>query len=148
MIEPSPTNTIDPTIARGVLAENHPATYSKPAQIVLAIPNTNYQLHLVPTGPITVEAGKRILGTIQASARRVDVVDTGGRYIEPVFGRPRRIQGRVLAGSDDTRMLVVDAAVPIHCKLTDFRQKPSQFAVGELVSFDALEGATFTPTAG
>lgn len=144
MIHPAPTNAIDPLIARGVLAEIHPATPTTPAHIVLEVANSNYRIHLVPKGAVTAEVGKRLMGTIRAQARRVDVVDTGGKYLEPVYGRPRRIQGRVLASgySDADRVVVVDAGVPVHCTLLDARQRPSDFAIGALVSFDAMDGAT------
>ena len=88
--------------------------------------------------------GKRIIGTIRATARRVDLVETGGKYVEPVFGRPRRMQGTVIGGDDHSRTLIVDAGMPIHCTMTDPRQIPSQFARGSLVSFDVLDGATFS----
>lgn len=81
------------------------------------------------------------MGTIHAKAKRIDVVDTGGRYVEPVFGRPRRVQGTVIAAEGEE--LVVNAGVPIHCRPTDPRQKPSDFEVGDLVSFDVMEGAEF-----
>ena len=145
MIYPAPTSRIDPTTARGVLAENIPATATKPAMIKLTFPNTNYEMHLLPAGPATGQVGKRILGVVRAKARRVDVVQTGGRYVEPVYGRPRRVQGSVIAVNEGRRSIVVDAGVPIECELSDERQKAGDFSVGQFVSFDVLEGATFTP---
>jgi hypothetical protein len=41
--------------------------------------------------------------------------------------------------------VIVDAGVPIHTTPTDPRQTPDQFQAGQLVSFDAEPGATFTP---
>ena len=38
-----------------------------------------------------------------------------------------------------------DAGIPIECELTDDRQKPGDFAAGQFVSFDVMDGATFTP---
>ena len=89
------------------------------------------------------------MGTITARARRVDTVPSGGKYVEPVIGRPRRVQGRVIghaSGSGGDR-LIVDAGVPMHFTLTDGRQHPKDFAVGDMVSFDVLDGACFTPNA-
>jgi hypothetical protein len=137
MITPSPTSKIDPTIARGNLIS------ADAAQVVISIPNTNYQLHLVPTAPINLERGKRILGTIKLEAKRIDTVGTGGEYIEPVYGRPRRVQGTVIRTQNGA--VVIDAGVPIHAKPTDPRQSADQFQAGQFVSFDALPGATFTP---
>lgn len=143
MITPSPTSKIDPTLARGVLAVNVPATVKGPAHIVLSVPNTSYELHLVPTAPIGTPTGKRLIGKISVKARRIDVVDTGGQYVEPVLGRPRRLQGTVIGIRDGA--VVVDAGVPVHATPTDPRQSPDQFQPGQLVSFDAEPGATFTP---
>jgi len=143
MLYPAPTTKIDAALARGVL-ESVPAGGRDSGHVVISFPNTNYQTHLVLAAPITGEIGKRILGTISVDARRVDAVDTGGKYIEPVYGRPRRVQGRVISHNDSARTLVVDAGIPIHLHLLDERQRPSGFPDGELVSCDVLDGATFT----
>lgn len=148
MIHPAPTSKIDPTFARGTLEEVVPATATRPAHVVLSFPNTSYQTHLIPTvdaGSLAERAGKRAIGIIALKARRVDVVESGGKYLEPVYGRPRRVQGTVVATDPTTNTIVVDAAVPVHCALTDSRQSATDFAVGDFVSFDALDGATFTP---
>lgn len=141
MLHPAPTTPISPSLCRGVL---HEVT---PAHIVIEFPNTNYHLHLKPTGPITTAIGKRIIGTITVSARRVDIVETGGKYVEPLTGRPRRVQGRISSIDARTNELIVDAGMSIHLKLTDPRQRADAFKPGDLVSCDVLEGATFTPQA-
>lgn len=146
MITPSPTTKIDPTVARGVFEGAIAEVIGlapRPAMVAISFPNTSYQMHLVPVGgveSITTEVGKRFLGVIRAQARRIDVVNTGGRYVEPVYGRPRRVQGRVVAVVG--KAVVVDAGMPIHCTPMDPRQTASQFQVGQFVSFDVLEGAT------
>lgn len=139
MIAPHPTSKIDPTVARGVLIEHAPSSASKPAYVKFGVPNTSYELHLVPIGPVTAHVGKRVLGVIKAQARRIDITQTGGQFIEPVFGRPRRVQGTIIAIKDGA--IVVDAGVPIHCTPTDARQKAEQFEVGQFVGFDVLDGA-------
>ena len=144
MIHPAPTDKIAPTLARGELSEVVAPTATKPGHVVIEFPNTSYQMHLLPAGPIATPLGKRIIGTIRATARRVDLVETGGKYVEPVFGRPLRVQGTVIGGDDHSRTLIVDAGMPIHCKMTDARQIPSMFPKGALVSFDVLDGATFS----
>lgn len=142
MIHPAPTTAIDPVLVRGTLEAIVPETAGHPAYIKLAVPNTSYSLHLQPTGamPSGERIGKRLIGTIRAKARRIDIVGTGGRYVEPVFGRPRRVQGTVLKITADA--VVVDAGLPIHCTPQDARQKPSDFQPGQFVSFDVLDGAT------
>jgi len=127
-----------PTLVQGVLADR------RDGMIVLDIPGTDYQLHLLESTPTQTTIGKKIRGRITAQARRVDVIKTGGRYIEPVAGRPRRIQGRIVAIDHDADAVVVNAAVPIHCK-TNAHQRATDFAVDQLGSFDALPGARFEP---
>lgn len=145
MIHPAPTTRIAPGLARGTLKEAVAATATKPAHVRLSFPNTSYILYLLPTGPVSVEPGDKVFGTISARARRVDVVPSGGQFVEPVIGRPRRVQGRVVAKEGDK--IVVDAGVPIHCLLTDGRQHVGDFHVGDMVSFDVLDGASFTSQA-
>jgi hypothetical protein len=72
----------------------------------------------------------------------VDVITAGGRFIEPVFGRPRRVQGRIIGGDVRGNTLTVLAAVPVTVKLMS-NQKAGSFAVGQQVSFDVEPGATF-----
>lgn len=143
MLQPAPTTKIDEKIARAVLAEKGSETVGKPDYIALEFANTSYRMHLKPTAPIAAAVGERILGTIGADARRIDLVGTGGRYVEPVWGPPRRVQGRVVAITPEA--VVVHAGMPIHCRPTERDQKPGDFAEGQLVSFDVLPGATFTP---
>jgi hypothetical protein len=135
-----PTNADLPTThARGVLAA------ASDAQVSITIPGTDYRLDLEvyqrPAHPL----GKRIAGTIRGQARRVDIVKTGGRYIEPVAGKPRRVQGVVAATDSGENSITVDAVVPIVCRLTDARQRAEQFRPGDLVAFDLMPGASFTP---
>jgi len=143
MITPSPTSKLQPGQARGILEAIVAETATRPGHIVLGVPDTSYQLHLLPTAAVGTAVGGRLVGTIRATARRIDAVGTGGGYVEPVAGRPRRVQGRVL--SVDGGVVVVDAGVPIHCTPTDPRQAAASFEAGQLVSMDVLDGATFTP---
>lgn len=143
MIHPEPTTPIAPTLARATLLEVGPMTAGKPEFVVLGFANTNYRMRLTPTAPITTRVGKPITGTIHAKARRIDVVGTGGRFVEPVFGEPGRIQGRVVAiqGAE----VVVHAGMPIAATPTDPRQQAGDFRVGQFVSFDIDPGASFSP---
>ncbi len=146
MITPSPTTKLDPHLARGNCIDIVEATATKPGHVVFGVPNTNYELHLLPTeGVRPVGIDKRLIGTIKVQARRVDVVRTGGRFIEPVFGRPRRVQGSVVAVDAGQNTVTVNAGVPITLTLTDPRQQAAKFEVGQIVSCDVHDGATFTP---
>jgi len=147
MLHPAPTTKLDPSTARGVLKERHPETATKPAMVVLTFYNTQYEMHLLPVGDIAdpsgVPLGKRVEGKIRADAKRVDVVTSGGRYVEPVHGRPRRVQGWVVATDNTRNSITVNAGVPIECRLTDRRQSATRFEPGQFVSFDVMRGATF-----
>ncbi|MEM1165777.1 MAG: hypothetical protein AAGI30_05735 [Planctomycetota bacterium] len=137
------TTSTDKLHARGVL-DSQKATDDGKHLIVLSIPETSYELHLVSLQALETAIGKRAIGTIRVQARRMDSVETGGRYVEPVYGRPRRVQGRVIAIEPASNAITVDAGVPIECRLNK-HQKASDFAEGDFVSGDVLPGATFAP---
>lgn len=129
-------------VARAVLAE------AATDMVTLAVADSDYRVHLVPTAPVTAEVGKRIRGVVRAQARRIDITQTGGRFIEPVYGRPRRIQGTIVAvdpGADTVTVQVHDG-FPIVCK-TNGQQRAAEFKEGQFVGFDVAPGATFTQTA-
>ena len=112
-------------------------------QMVLRLPGTDYRLHLKrPIGDVPTP-GAKLTGWIELDALRVDAIPAGGTYIEPVFGRPRRLQGRVL-GSQGDRLQVRCGPAAFSCRLTDARQRADEFPVGVLVSFDAAPGARLT----
>ncbi|MEM7681515.1 MAG: hypothetical protein AAF288_06135 [Planctomycetota bacterium] len=115
--------------------------------LVLKLPGTNYRLKLAWSGAALAERA-RVSGVITARARRIDVVPAGGRFVEPVFGRPRRVQGRVIAVDADANVVWVKAGPALCVTPTDPRQKASDFAVGALISFDVEAGARLTPMGG
>jgi len=150
MITPAPTGVLAPHLARGVLDSVIEETPTRPAHIVMSVPNTSYRLHLWPIGQVRAEVGKRLIGSIAVDARRIDRVGTGGLFIEPVFGRPRRVQGRVVSVDPDGRSigdgkpaLIVDAGVPVHLVISAPNQSAEMFKPGDLVSCDVHDGATF-----
>ncbi len=128
----------NPSHARGTLAGK------SGEEIIFAIPETNYELLLSVLREPSVEKGKKIAGVIRVDARRVDLVRTGGRYVEPVYGRPRRLQGDVIAVDPANRTLTVNAAIPFVAKLQK-SQPVDQFKVGDFVAFECMPGASFTP---
>ena len=140
MIDPASTVAPpkDPSVTRGVLRE------SSDGKIVLSIPGTDYRLHLVTKGGVSAPVGEKVEGRIMAQARRIDVIKSGGLYIEPIEGRPRRVQGRVIGVDEAADCVIVSAGVPVCCK-TDGRQKPSDFKVDQMVTMDVLPGAVFKP---
>ena len=143
----SPPAQADPALVRGVLEE------SSPGQIVLSFTglstqfhSTNARMHLVVEGRLETPVGRRVRGHIHAQARRIDVVKTGGRFVEPVYGRPKRVQGTVVAIDDARDTVVVSAMVPFVCK-TNGLQHARDFAPGQLVALDIVGTATFIPSA-
>ncbi len=117
--------------------------------VVLSIHHTDYQLHLVADNAAVaaLPLHKPVTGRITASARRVDLATTGGRFIEPVYGRPRRVQGRISAIDVAANTITVQTACPFTVTLMPI-QKAGDFAVGQLVGFDVEKGAAFEPADG
>ncbi len=111
--------------------------------VVVRIPDSDYRLDLKTVSSLGGHRqGERVHGIIRAEALRIDVIEAGGRFIEPVYGRPRRLQGRIVGGDPDRQEIWVNVAVPIVCKL-DPSQKITEFKTGMMVSFDIRAGATF-----
>lgn len=108
------------------------------------IQKPNHQMHLLTNTPVKTEPGKRILGTIRVEARRIDVCGTGGSFVEPVYGRPRRIQGNIIEIDPSNSCITVDAGMPVVAKV-DAGQKVSDFKVGDHITFAVKAGATFYP---
>ena len=123
-----------PTV-HGILLE------SSDQAITLGIPGTDYRMSLVVKSKPADAVGARVAGQIHARARRVDVLRSGGRFIDPVYGRPRRLQGRITAVDAAHNTLTVYAGAPFVCELT-LDQKATKFEVGQLVSFDVERGAS------
>lgn len=115
-----------------------------PAGATGQIQKPTHQMHLLTNTPVRTEPGKRILGTIRVEARRIDVCGTGGSFVEPVYGRPRRVQGTIIDIDSSNGCVVVDAGMPIVAKL-DPLQRTSDFKLGDHVTFAVKPGATFYP---
>mgnify|MGYP001251355277 CR=1 FL=1 len=112
--------------------------------VVLAPTGTNYELHLrVPSDRYDGPVGTPIECAIRVQARKVYTVASGGNFIQPIFGPPRILQGRVLAIEDGR--IVVHAGVPIVVDLPadphaiDLNRGP--ITVGSMVNVVALPGA-------
>ncbi len=120
-------------------------------KLVLALPGTDYRLLLMVAAGVSdrlPDAGSptRIAGTLHAQARRIDIVPRGGRYIEPVNGRPRRVQGRVVAINPRPGTIGVQCAPGCVVIVTPLApQTAAHFADGQLVSFDVEPGTRFEP---
>jgi hypothetical protein len=94
------------------------------------------------------ERGERIAGIIEGRALCVFVARAGGAFVEPLWGPPRIIQGRIRAVDVAGNRLLVVAAAPIWVQVGDADQRASGFAEGQMVNFYVQSGMTFTPIAG
>ncbi len=100
--------------------------------VVLAMPGSDYQLHLYAPADPGCTPGSRVTGRIAADAARVDVVPAGGRFIEPVIGRPFRLQGTVVGIDRTMNTITVCCPFPVDCRLTT-GQCPDRFQCGQMV---------------
>jgi hypothetical protein len=131
-------------VARGILES------ASDAKIVLSVPNTDYQIHLVPTVPAAAlrdRVGKRVRGVIHGNALRVHPAKGGGRFIEPAWGMPRIVAGKVLSVDEPNRRFVVDLTVPFIVTTMDSQKYEGIIEPGKLVNFYLESGSTFTPIA-
>jgi len=131
----APTSPTSPPVVSGVIDA------VGDGWVQLKLPGTDYRLRLVPEAGRTLKVGDKVSGVVHVQAMRMDVVPAGGRYIEPVQGRPRRVQGRVTGGSVSSNHVYVKAG-PGVVVTPMLPQRASDFAVGQMVSFDVRPGAT------
>ena len=111
---------------------------------VFAVPGTGYRLTLqVPEG-FNAPIGRRIRGRVRGRALRMHRTGAGGNFIEPLDGRPRIVQGTVLAIDLAADEVLMDLVVPIRLEMFE-GQSASEFSTGEMVNFYMHPGATFTP---
>ena len=114
-------------------------------QVVVRLPGSNYQLHLVPGGPIVATPQGRLTGTIRCPVWKVDEVSAGGSYIEPVIGRPRRVQGVVIGTEPATNSVVVEvASSPVVCQLPE-EWDASRIPRGCRLGLDVRSGSRLEP---
>lgn len=112
--------------------------------VTLRVPNANYRNTFKLAGNITLSPGQRVSGTIHAQAWKAEAVALGGNYVEPLLGRPRRMQGTVLAVNEAANELTLHVGYDVVVKLPE-RYKAGNYAIGSRVGFDNLEIPTFTP---
>lgn len=91
--------------------------------------------------------GQTTIGTVQAVAWKAERVDLGGNYIEPLVGRPRRMQGQILQVHPETNSLTVQVGYPVTVKLPQERYQAANFPVGSRVGWDNKEIPEFIPDA-
>lgn len=134
----APSSPTTPPVVSGVIDEVH-ADW-----VQVRIPDTNYRIRLVPAEGLSVAVGDKVVGVIRAQALRMDVIPAGGRYVEPVQGRPRRVQGRVVGGNVSLNEVYIKAGPGV--VVTPMApQRAGDFSIGQMVSFDVRDKSTLEP---
>ncbi len=111
-------------------------------EITLRATGNNYRNTFVVTDATGLAAGERVEGTIHAPAWKIDRVEMGGNYVEPLFGRPRRMQGTILSVNASTNELTVKVGYEVTVKLP-VKYKASEFLPGQRVGWDNIEIPAF-----
>jgi hypothetical protein len=112
--------------------------------VTLRVPGSNYRNSFAIHGDAGKELtpGARVRGTIHAPAWKVDRVELGGNYVEPLFGRPRRMQGTIIAVNGGSNELTVQVGYEATVKLPE-KYQATDYQVGERVGWDNIEIPTF-----
>lgn len=148
MLHPSPTTKIDPTLTRATIAGFTEESQNGPACVVLTFANTNYEIRLEPATDIEQlksMQGETVLGTIHATARRIDPAQAGGRCIDPCVGRPRRIMGTIVGTDPRSNAMVVNVGpnMAVWLTLGAPGQRVEQFQEVPFLTCDIFPGASF-----
>jgi len=112
--------------------------------VTLKVPGSNYRnsFAVAPQQTAGLVPGMRVRGKIHAPAWKVDRVELGGNYVEPLFGRPRRMQGTILAINPAANELTVQVGYEATVQMPE-KYKATDFVVGERVGWDNIELPTF-----
>ena len=135
--------------ARFVLEELLPATPSQPARVRVSVPGMAYRVELVLDGDpaaLAARLGKRVTGRVRARAQRAWHATAGGCFVEPVWGAPRIVQGRILAVDVQANAALIDLAFPAWVSLEP-SQASGAYQTGDMLNFYVESGASFTPAA-
>lgn len=115
----------------------------------VSVPGTSYVLTFdAGDGAAALRglAGRVVQGRVEAQALRLHRAGGGGRFVEPLIGAPRIIQGLVRAIDQQGRRLLVETAVPMWLTLAE-GDRPEEFAEGDLVNCYVASGARWTAVA-
>lgn len=106
------------------------------------VPGTQYRLHLAVDADLDAQAGRRIRGRVRGRALRMHRASAGGNFIEPLQGRPRIVQGIVLAVDPAANEVVLDLVVPVRIAM-HADQNAETFSTGDVVNFYMESGTRF-----
>lgn len=107
---------------------------------VIAIPGSDYQLHVTISEPLECNPHGEVRGVVRGKAEKLERVGTGGIFIEPVYGRPRRVQGRVVRKDSAANTLTVQGPCVVVAEL-EATQRATDIPIGELVAFNLQPGS-------
>ena len=113
-------------------------------RITLRVNGYNYTHTFALAGnpPPALVPGARVRGAIRAPAWKVDRVEFGGNYVEPLAGRPRRMQGTILSVQAAANELTVQVGYEATVKLPA-KYRAADYHVGERIGWDNIEIPTF-----
>jgi hypothetical protein len=112
--------------------------------VVFAPANTNYKLHLQNKGDMDGKPAGMIEALLRVSGRKIWTVKSGGNFIEPIFGPPRKIQGRVRY-LDNEKMVVQTGApfiVALPADPAAYDMCHGMLTVGDLVNVSLAPSGT------
>ncbi len=107
------------------------------------VPGTQYHLHLTVDPGFEAAAGHRVKGRVHGKALRMHRAGAGGNFIEPLQGRPRIVQGTVLAVDPAANEVILDLVVPVRVAMQS-GQSATAFSTGDVVNFYMEPGTRFT----
>ena len=114
-------------------------------RVVIDLPGTSYQLHLSPTDVVTPSPQGRVRGVIRCKVWKMEYVSAGGAYIQPLWGRPGRVQGEVVATLPETNSVIIEIRqTPIVGDLPE-RWNAADIPIGARIGMDVYKGSTFEP---
>ena len=103
----------------------------------LGIPQTTYEHWYEIGGATQAATGHRMEGEAYAHARKVEAIDVGGNFTDPIIGKPSHMQGEVLGVDPQKNELLVEVGYPVHAVLP--LEQPAQgFHAGDHVEFEVV----------
>lgn len=117
-------------------------------QVTVTLGGTNYALSLKACGTVRPTPQGRLSGVIRLPVWKVDEVSAGGgAYIEPIYGKPRRVQGRIASVDESDNSVTLQVGACPVVAMIPARWPVGGMKIGTVIAVDILEGAAFEPSA-
>lgn len=113
--------------------------------VELNIPGTKYRLALKAAGAVAASPQGRLRGVVRLPVWKMDVVTAGGAYVEPLVGKPRRVQGQVIATCSQSNSVTVEVCGQPIVGVLPARWNAADVVVGTRVGLDIPSGGVFEP---